>query len=117
MSNQFFQNDDIKKVTILVIVSKALICVFKRCYVPTDCIVAIVCFLVMSGFAFICTVLLSRNVVILAVFISLPYKLKIWLAIKQVQPTICFLKCPSPCKEYCSCYQIVRFYVFWRLFL
>ena len=37
-------------------------------------------FSVLSVLAFICTVFLSRNVVILAVFFKLPYKWEVWIA-------------------------------------
>ena len=48
-------------------------------------------FSVLSELAFICTVFLSRNVVILAVSLMFPYKREVWLAIKPYSTNFLFI--------------------------
>ena len=45
------------------------------------------------------------------------YSRFISLAIKHGSTQFFFLKCPVPSQKYDSCYQIVRFYVCWAIFL
>lgn len=68
-------------------------------------------FSVLNVRAFIFTVFISRNDVILAVFLTLPNMREIWLAIKPGSAHHLFLKCPVESQEYGSFYQIVRFYL------
>ena len=52
-----------------------------------------------------------RYTVILSVFLTLSYKLEVWLAIKRGSSHHFFFKCPASSQEYGSCYREVRLYV------
>ena len=65
----------------------------------------------------ICIVFLLCNVVLKAIYLTLPYRRQVRLAIQPGSSHDLFLECPVPSQEYGSFYQIDRFYVHWRLIL